>query len=86
MSHNSPATPHTSYEPEYDEKNVYGEIKINGDATELPQFVDSQGLASSPRTRRLAGLHNLVEAVEPEPTRHSGARRRQFTTGPGRPA
>ncbi|OAL34084.1 hypothetical protein AYO20_06732 [Fonsecaea nubica] len=25
MSHNSPATPHTTYEPEYDEKNVYGE-------------------------------------------------------------
>ncbi|KIV79756.1 hypothetical protein PV11_07301 [Exophiala sideris] len=23
MSHNSPATPHTNYEPEYDEKNVY---------------------------------------------------------------
>ncbi|KIW46565.1 hypothetical protein, variant [Exophiala oligosperma] len=23
MSHNSPATPHTSYEPEYDEKHVY---------------------------------------------------------------
>lgn len=25
MSHNSPATPHTNYESEYDEKNVYGE-------------------------------------------------------------
>lgn len=24
MSHNSPATPHTNYEPEYDEKHVYG--------------------------------------------------------------
>jgi hypothetical protein len=24
MSHNSPATPHTNYEPEFDEKNVYG--------------------------------------------------------------
>lgn len=24
MSHNSPATPQTAYEPEYDEKNVYG--------------------------------------------------------------
>lgn len=27
LSHNSPATPHTSYEPEYDEKNVYGEYQ-----------------------------------------------------------
>lgn len=26
MSHNSPATPHTTYEPEFDEKNVYGEM------------------------------------------------------------
>ncbi|KPI35845.1 Transcriptional regulator RPN4 [Cyphellophora attinorum] len=26
MSHNSPATPHTNYETDYDEKQVYGEI------------------------------------------------------------
>lgn len=32
ISHNSPATPHTTYEPEYDEKNnVYGEIKCVDD-------------------------------------------------------
>ncbi|KIW97709.1 uncharacterized protein Z519_01293 [Cladophialophora bantiana CBS 173.52] len=31
MSHNSPATPHTTYEPEYDEKNVYGEENTDGD-------------------------------------------------------
>jgi len=27
MSHNSPATPHTTYEPEYDVKHEYGETK-----------------------------------------------------------
>ncbi|KIW10571.1 hypothetical protein PV08_11535 [Exophiala spinifera] len=31
MSHNSPATPHTSYEPEYDEKHVYGEDPSDAD-------------------------------------------------------
>ncbi|EXJ87994.1 hypothetical protein A1O1_04921 [Capronia coronata CBS 617.96] len=31
MSHNSPATPHTTYEPEYDEKHVYGETTTDDD-------------------------------------------------------
>jgi hypothetical protein len=31
MSQNSPATPHTTYEPEYDEKHVYGEITSDDD-------------------------------------------------------
>ena len=31
MSHNSPATPHTTYEPEYDVKNEYGETKTTVD-------------------------------------------------------
>ncbi|KIX03362.1 uncharacterized protein Z518_06914 [Rhinocladiella mackenziei CBS 650.93] len=31
MSHNSPATPHTSCEPEFDDKNIYGEIAIMSD-------------------------------------------------------
>lgn len=31
MSHNSPATPQTTYEPEYDEKHVYGETTADDD-------------------------------------------------------
>ncbi|KAG9774746.1 hypothetical protein KCU88_g5327, partial [Aureobasidium melanogenum] len=31
MSHNSPATPQTTYEPEYDEKHVYGENSADDD-------------------------------------------------------
>lgn len=37
MSHNSPATPHTNYETDYDEKQVYGEID-SGDE-ELAQYL-----------------------------------------------
>ncbi|KAK5269595.1 hypothetical protein LTR99_007029 [Exophiala xenobiotica] len=39
MSHNSPATPHTNYEPEYDEKHVYGEHALEeGTMFEYLQF------------------------------------------------
>ncbi|EXJ86683.1 hypothetical protein A1O3_03636 [Capronia epimyces CBS 606.96] len=31
MSHNSPSTPHTNYEPEYDDKHVYGETTVADD-------------------------------------------------------
>ncbi|KIW23621.1 hypothetical protein, variant [Cladophialophora immunda] len=61
MSHNSPATPHTTYEPEYDEKNVYG--YTNAYQQSLQDVFPDQHFAANPMSAYSQAQPNMQQRM-----------------------
>jgi hypothetical protein len=79
MSHNSPATPHTNYETDYDDsKNVYGEINLDDDLAQYlqidsgyPSAAYQQSLQDVFPDQQFGYQHQAVQRLTPQLQRPS---------------